>query len=282
MPEGPEARTIADKLRPYIRNKVIYNTFKDERSKTLGWDNLKCPAMIIEVRSHAKKVIIDLDTGHMIIASLGMSGRFQYNQGNHSHIRLDICEHRFEGPFHIIYHENPVCSLWFDDTRYMGSIDIIPNISVSLYFRDMGPDLLQAALDEKTWISLETWISIFTQKKLLKRAICDVIMDQSLIGGIGWYLQTEILYYAGVHPERLIESITTEEWDRIRISAHKVILLSYSYGGFTIESFISPDGSLGLYPAAVYGKKHDPTGNEIISEKLTNGRTSHWVPAIQH
>lgn len=284
MPEGPEAKTVSDKLRPHLVNNVITDCHKDERAKTIGFFNLKCPITIIDVRSYGKKVIIDINNsndpndGYMIIISLGMSGRLQYSPGNHSHISFDISTPTVNGPFTVL---KPYFSLYFDDTRYMGSIDIIPNPGVPLYFKDIGPDLLQAALDEKTWITREKWLKIFKQNKIKNRAICDVLLDQDLIAGIGNYLKSEILYYSGIHPNRDVKNITDDEWERIRINAHKIILLSYSYGGFTIESFISPDGSHGLYPAAVYGKTHDPLGNPIIKMETRDKRTSHFVPSIQ-
>lgn len=279
MPEGPEIRTVADKLRPILVSRIITSSYKGERAKTIGFDNLKCPTTIIGVRSHGKKLLIDLDSGHMIIVSLGMSGRLQYTPGNHSHVRFDISESQINGPFKVI---KPVCSVYFDDSRYMGGVDIIPNASIVFYFKDIGPDLLQLSLDEKTWMPLQTWITIFTAKKLQKRAICEVLMDQSLVSGIGNYVKAEVLYYSGVHPERTVETITIEEWDRLRISAHKVLRLSYSCFGFTIESFISPDGQLGTYPSAVYGKTHDPNGNPVVKSTTKDGRTTHWVPSLQH
>lgn len=278
MPESPESRTVADKLRPYLVSRSITSFCTGERAKIVGFHNLKCPASIISVRSYGKKVIIDLATGHMIIVSLGMSGRLQYDSGNHSHVRFDISDCEVKGAFKIM---KPAFSLYFDDSRYMGGVDIIPNEGIPLYFKDFGPDLLQHALDEKTWIPLDKWMSIFGQKRLQKWCVCDVLMEQSLIAGIGNYLRSEILYYAGVHPYRIVLSLTAEEWDRIRICSHKIVLLSYSYGGFTIESFISPDGARGMYPAAVYGRTHDPYGNPVVTSKGKDGRTSHWVPAIQ-
>jgi formamidopyrimidine-DNA glycosylase len=279
MPEGPEARTVADKLRPLLLTKIITDKYIGDRGKSIGFDNLTCPATIIGVRSYGKKVLIDLDSCHMIIVSLGMSGRLQYTQGNHSHIRFDISDAKINGSFKVLKY---LFSLFFDDTRYMGSVDIIPNNGISLYFNDIGPDLLQLAINDQTWIPNQTWLNIFNAKKLRKRAICDVLIDQSVLAGIGWYLQTDILYYSAIHPERIVETISVDECERIRINSHKVMLLAYSHGGFTIESFISPDGETGKYPAAVYGKKHDPIGNLVVNKRLSNGRTAHFVPAIQH
>ena len=282
MPEGPEIRTVADKLRPVLVSRIITNSHKDERANTVGFDNLKCPVTIIGVRSHGKKLIIDIDSGHMIIASFGMEGRLQYSPGNHSHIWFDISDCQVNGPLKIMKY---VFSLYFDDTRYMGGIDIIPNAGIPLYFQDIGPDLLQLALNEQTWMPQETWLAIYSQPKLMKRMICEVLKDQSLVGGIGNYASCEILYYSAIHPERKIESLSYDDWDRIRINSHKVLRLSYAHGGCTIKSFISPDGQPGRYIPAVYGTKKnkplDPLGNPIVRSKKGTKQTNHWVPAVQ-
>jgi formamidopyrimidine-DNA glycosylase len=220
---------------------------------------------------------MDLDTNVSIIVSLGMAGRLQYTQGNHSHVCFEISDCQVTGPFRVMKH---VFNLYYEDPRYMGGVDIIPNHGLSLYFKDQGPCLLQASLDEQTWISLERWIQIFAQKKFENRMICDILLEQSLVAGIGNYLRAEILYYSGINPTRKVQSITLDEWDRIRSSSHKVINLAYQHNGFTIESFISPDGTYGTYPAAVYGKTHDPTGNPVVKTDVKD-RKIHWVPAIQ-
>lgn len=281
MPECCEIRTVADKLRPYLVSRMITNYHTGERAKATGFHHLKGPVEIIGVRSHGKKVLIDLSSGHLIVTSLGMTGRLCYQAGNHSHIRFDISDCEDKGGLRVMKFS---FSLFFDDTRYMGGIDIISNAEIPTYFVNIGPDLLQHALDEKTWIPLDVWLRIFHEKKS-KRKICDILMDQNLVAGIGNYLQAEILYFSGIHPRRPSNTLTIEEWDRVRINSHKVVLLSYSYGGFTIESFISPDGSLGMYPAVIYDKMFDPLGNLIIHEKATKAkgsRTIHFVPQVQH
>lgn len=277
-PEGPEAATVADKLRNKLQHRIIMNAIKDERGKSIGFENLRVPTTIIDVKSYGKKIIIYLSIEHAIIISLGMSGRLQYQKGNHSHIYFEIGEVHKIGIFNVM---NPSFSLFFDDSRYMGGVDVIPYLGLNMYFMNLGPDLLQRALNRDTWISLDEWIKIFNPTKYSRRAICDVLLKQEFVAGIGNYLKSEILYYAGVLPDRSLSTITMEEWDKIRIKSHEVIVISYSYGGFTIESFISPDGEWGRYPAAVYGKKFDPMGNPVISDKTRDGRTSHWVPAIQ-
>lgn len=260
-PEGPEVRTMADKLRPVLVGRQIVEVYKGPRAKFIGDHNIICPTPILWTRSHGKKMIVDI-RGHMIIFSLGMTGRIQYKEGDHSHVIFTL--------------DNGL-KIYFDDYRYMGSVDVIPNNAIDYYFKDIGPDLLQLSLDTDTWIPLEMWLNIF--KKRNNRIIYKVLKDQSLVAGIGNYLVCEILYYAQISPLRKSSSLNDDEWDRIRICAHAIIRLSYAYNGLTIESFISPDGTRGMYPKVVYGEKTDPHGNPV--ERIKFDQTAHWVPAIQ-
>lgn len=281
MPEGCELRVVADKLRPKLVDNVIMSYCLGPRAKVVGFNNLKCPATIISVISYGKKLLIYLNTGYVIIVSLGMVGRLQYTEGNHSHVKLNINKFEIKGSLKILRQE---FNLYFDDYRYIGGVNVIPNININFYFKDIGPDLLQLALDEKTWISQDTWMQIFNPKRVKNKLISNILLDQSFVAGIGKYLETEILYYSGIHPKRKGGDITYEEWNQIRINAHKIVVCSYSYGGLTIKDFISPDGKPGLYPSAIYGKKYDPLGYLIINEHLTNSKNSrmiHYVPEIQ-
>lgn len=196
-----------------------------------------------------------------------MNGKFLYEEGKHSHIRFDIED---EVPF----------SVYFDDTRYFGKINIIESTNESKYFANIGKCLLKHAMNEETWITNEEWTKIF-KPKLLRRKMCDIMIDQSIIAGIGQYLMVEILYFSGIHPKRIGNTITKEELELIRINSHKVVKLSYDYGGFTLRDFLSPSKKPGMYPAAVYGKTKDPNGYKVVKEKLTNGRSIHFVAELQ-
>ena len=104
-----------------LSSKIINSYYKGSRAKALGFENLVCPVEVKTVRSHGKKIIIELNSSHLIIGSLGMNGKFLYEEGKHSHIRFDIED---ETPF----------SVYFDDTRYFGKIDIIESINELKYF----------------------------------------------------------------------------------------------------------------------------------------------------
>lgn len=269
-PEGPEVRIVCNNLFQRILNATIKNVIIGNRAKMTGLFNLSFPIKIIFVRSHGKKIIFDIENDQMIVVSLGMVGRLQYEKGKHTHIEFML--EKNESNF----------SLFFDDYRYMGKIDLVSYKDLNMYFSKIGPDLLDHALNK--WISTVEWNKIFEKTKKSVRKIADVIMDQSYISGIGNYLRSEILYYSCICPLRQCKTLTEKEWEILRIVSHKIILLSYYHNGLTIKDFISPDGTYGTYPAAVYNKNVDGFGYKILKEKIGNGtsaRSIFWVKEIQ-
>ena len=56
---------------------------------------------------------------------------------------------------------------------------------------------------------------------------------------------------------------------------NQAVLQSHPYQSF--------DDKPGEYSQkmVVYGQKQDPEGNEVIKEKTSDGRTTHWVPSVQ-
>ena len=276
-PEGPEVRTVADKIRPVVTGQVITSYFIGKPHKLTGFDTLRCPATILEVQSYGKKILLHLDSGQSIIIALGMSGRLQYQDGGHTHVRFDLSQPTINGMLRVL---RPNGALYYDQSRPFAGIDIIPSSTLSGFFSTYGPDLLQCALT--TWIPSDYWLAVFRRKKIVKWHICQALLDQELVAGIGNYLKSEILYYAGVHPSREMQSLTDDELEKIRECAHQVIALAYAHRGFTIKSYISPDGEMGVYPAAVYGKTVDPYGRVVIKiPKTKDGRASYYVAEVQ-
>lgn len=263
MPEGPEVRTMADKLAATLIGKLILGVWMnlDDGIEVNGDLNIFTGSRIVSINSYGKKLMIHTDNKMSLVASLGMTGRFSYKYGKHTRIALQYDSDSW---------------VFFEDSRKFGHIDICPTTYVSTLLRDLGPDLLAASLGNE--IPLELWMSRFPFTST--RKIFEVIKDQSTVAGIGNYLASEILYYSSIHPLRQARSLTILEWDKLRQVAHQVIRLSYSYGGFTIESFLNPDGSPGLYPAAVYGKANDSQGYLIITQKI-GSQTAYFAPQVQ-
>jgi formamidopyrimidine-DNA glycosylase len=287
MPEGPEVRTIADVLNKKVLNRKIEEIELSENAKVYNFDlyenylsDRKGDVSITKISSYGKKLLIYLNNEIVIVFSLGMTGAFRFKKETHSHVIFHLHAVSTAGETAV----NAVESFNFTDTRRFGDATFLNIEDLDDNLSNLGPDLLEAALN--TPISKRKWLEIFKQPsarglKIGKRAICIILLEQNFVAGIGNYLKSEILYYSGILPDRLACDLSDEEWEKIRTVAHHIIKVSYLYGGLTIESYISPDGKMGKYPTAVYNKQKDPLGNKIIKGTTKDKRTSYWVDEIQ-
>lgn len=264
MPEGPEVRAVADTLQILV-NKMINDMVVGENAKIEG--ELITPCIITEVTAYGKKLVIRTGKDQFIVVSFGMTGVFRFTEGKYSHVRFPIC------------YKNRILfkNLYFDDLRRFGNIKITDQLDLS----DLGPDLLHHALNEM--IPKDEWKNIFANHKpsLMNKEMCQVLLDQSVVSGIGNYLKSEILYVAGILPDRKLDSLTEDEFEKLRVEAHRIIKESYSHGGLTIENFINPNGTMGNYPRLIYNRSHDPQGHKVIKVKSKDARGTFYCSQCQ-
>ncbi len=104
------------------------------------------------------------------------------------------------------------------------------------------------------------------------------LMDQTfLVSGIGNISKSELLYDAALSPLRTVESMKPTEWHRLFQSARTIsrkILRTLEKKGQDWDSYFSMH--------AIYQKKTDPAGRLVESYKGRDGRTTYWVPTVQH
>lgn len=259
-PEGPEVRVVADRLRPKILNATLQSITPIHSNKFSALD-MFTPGTITSIYSYGKKLILEIAYSYAIMFSLGMTGSFQYFTESHPH---DI------GLFH-----TSTVSFVFRDSRRFGNIKLLSKSDLCCWInQELGPDILQSAVDNNS-LPLETWIERFQAHS--KLAVCKALLDQSIVAGIGNYLKSEILYFAAIHPETKVGQLTLEQLTDLYRCAHHIILVSYMYGGLTIESYINPDGEPGVYPRSVYGKDYDPLGRPVTAIQTSDGRRSFLV-----
>ena len=116
-----------------------------------------------------------------------------------------------------------------------------------------------------------------------KKTVVEALMDQSVVSGVGNYVKAEALYLAKISPHRLVSSLTNAELCDLNAATRSVLVNSFESGGATLKSYQDFYGEAGdaTQRFAVYGRKSDPAGREIIKEQTKDGRTTHWVPGIQ-
>jgi formamidopyrimidine-DNA glycosylase len=256
MPEGPEVAVVADELQ-FLTDCYLVNVNCRYDKLFRLQTNLNLPIKINCVYSRGKKVIFQTDNC-LIVTSLGMTGRYAYQVGEHTHVCLTFTK------------DNQSFALYYDDIRRFGNIIVYP-LDANL---EIGPDLLQAA---KSNIYLDFSQYVNSYLRYPNKQIAVALLEQKIVSGIGNYLKSEILYSAQIHPFRLVNSLTMEEWQKLWQYSHSLILYSYQCGGLTISDYISPSGKRGNYPPLVYGKNIDNFGRTILKENDKNGRSTFWV-----
>ena len=123
---------------------------------------------------------------------------------------------------------------------------------------------------------------IIKNKKL---PIKTVLLDQSIICGIGNIYDDEILFMSKIHPLRKASDISLEECDTIIKNTRIVLEKAIKLGGTTIKSFTSSEGVHGLFQneLLVHGKGGEecPECKNILLKTKVGGRGTHYCEFCQ-
>ena len=118
-----------------------------------------------------------------------------------------------------------------------------------------------------------------------KKSIKSILLDQTIIAGIGNIYADESLYAAGISPFREANTIKKNELIRLKTSIIEVLKKSIGSGGTTFSDFRDLEGENGNFglQTNVYrrtGKKCRKCKN-LIERKKISGRSTHWCRNCQ-
>ena len=117
------------------------------------------------------------------------------------------------------------------------------------------------------------------------KSIKAILLDQTIVAGIGNIYADESLFSAGISPFREARTIKKNELIKLKKSIVTVLKKSIGSGGTTFSDFRDLEGENGNFglQTNVYrrtGKECRKCGNLIKREKIT-GRSTHWCPKCQ-
>jgi len=113
-----------------------------------------------------------------------------------------------------------------------------------------------------------------------------VILDQTIICGLGNIYADESLFYAGIHPEMRAGNLSLEDASRLLEGARAVMQKSIDSGGSTMATYVRADGTRGDYLekfAKVFRREGLPClkcGEKIVKIRVA-GRGTHICPKCQ-
>lgn len=245
MPELPEVETIRRGLEKLILyKKIIRMEVKEAKSVILGGKKLENTIYnfrIIGLKRFGKALVIDLDSGWSLMVHLRMTGQLIFEG-----------EERFAGGHPT---ENFVGQMPSRHTRVIFELE-----NGRLYFNDQRKfgfiKVLLTDLVEKEGfirkLGKEPWVMSGEElyeklQRHQKTTIKAVILDQTVMAGLGNIYADEALFWAGVLPTRRVRTITKVEVERILEGARRVMDVSIASGGSTMATYVQADGSRGDY-----------------------------------
>ena len=272
MPEKPEVMTVCKALRTKILNKkitgcnVYWNNIIAKPEVNLFKKNI-IGQRINNIFSRGKFIVVELDNNYLLI-HLRMEGKFTFRKvlselEKHEHVEIildDKISWRYRdvrkfGKMYLIekdklYEEPPLNKLGYD-----------------FYDKELTADYLYKSICSK------------------KLPIKSVLLDQSIISGIGNIYDDEILFLSKISPLRRACDVSFEECNLIVDNTRSVLEKAVELGGTTIKSFTSEEGVHGLFQnkLLVHGKvgeKCPVCGEKIIKIKV-GGRGTYYCLKCQ-
>jgi len=287
MPELPEVETVRTGLAAFLPGKKIThesydwpkgfpNSDADVRQFLLG-------ASITAVRRRAKVLLIDLDTAYTLVIHLKMTGQMVY-RGDHEQFGAGHPNDSLIGRLPdkstrvtLTFADNS--KLFFNDQRKFGWMRLMPTIEVEQldFFQKVGPEPLAADFTPAQFIA--------RLKRRAKSGIKAVLLDQTVVAGIGNIYADESLWGAKIHPETKVQEVSPAKLQKLYESLRDVLQLSIEKGGSTDRNYVNAEGKRGSYLtfAKVFRREGKPCprcGTTIIKLRVA-GRGTHVCPRCQ-
>lgn len=281
MPEGPEVKIVTEILDNSIRSyditncKIIGGRYL-RHGNPINYDRFlaNLPIKVNKIYSKGKGIFFELEKNWYIYNTLGMTGQYSSIKDKYSTI-----EFTFKKKKNLRYTDKilNVCKkLYFRDIRNFGTFKFINDISEYNYeLNKLGPDLLD--------INTTTAIFIEKIKKHKNKNITKVLMNQSIISGIGNYIKSESLYKTKISPYNIINDIPDEILNALFNNIRDIMFSSYKIQSSNNKYYYNFQSGKGDFYKIlnVYRKNYDIYGNIVTSEKTEDGRTTHWVKNLQ-
>jgi len=240
-------------------------------------------AKIMGVRRRAKVLIIDLSSNYSLVIHLKMTGQLVFRSKT-AHFGAGHPNHSLVGELpdrstRVSLAFTNGSTLFFNDQRKFGWMRLMPTPEVEQldFFKKVGPEPLAADFTAKDFAA--------RLDRRPKSGIKAVLLDQTVVAGIGNIYADESLWVAKIHPETRVQDIMPAKRTALYNGLVKVLRLSIQKGGSTDRNYVDAHGKRGSYLsfANVFRREGKPCprcGTTIIKFKVA-GRGTHICPYCQ-
>jgi formamidopyrimidine-DNA glycosylase len=312
MPELPEVQTtvnglsraivglkIVDAWSDYISDHYTGSSTIKDRAYFRRFKKTVIGQTIASVERRAKNILIRLEPNgetiviHMKMTGHIMIGRYLYDGERKAWRPAPDERASLHDPFNRFIHfalslsdeRSTERQLVLSDMRKFGTVSLLSDRSSHL--ERLGPEPLSPDF------AFEAFKDRLDRKPAGK--IKTVLMDQTIISGIGNIYSDEALWRAGVHPEQRVADIPDMLLKRLYRATVDVLSQGIDFGGDSMSDYRNVDGERGSFQGQ--HRAYRKTGSRcsfligsgskahacpgIIMRKIVNGRSAHFCSTHQ-
>lgn len=267
MPELPEVETVRKVLKKKLLNekiidvKIFYDKIIETNLKDFA-NNIKGQS-IIDINRIGKFLIFELND-YYLVSHLRMEGKFFIKDKKEY-----ISKHE-----HVIFLFNNF-TLRYHDTRKFGKMYLVDKdkLYTDTPLKNIGVEPFNLDYD-------------YLKDKFKRRiSIKTLLLDQSIISGIGNIYANEILFASSISPYKLGINLNKDEINNIIKYSKEILNKAINYGGTTIRSYTSSLGVYGNYQDFLMVHSRENLKcykcNSLIKKDEINGRGTYYCPNCQ-
>lgn len=298
MPELPEVEVVRAGLEPAVVGaRIAAVSVVDERALTrhagdaLSFESALTGRTIVAAARRGKFLWLPLAddgtrAGEVIVGHLGMSGQLLLRDSGaaterHERVRIDI-RHPTHGDLAVV----------FADQRTFGSLAVdslvpTPDGAAGGWGTDASAVPSQVAHIARDPLDPAFSDAAFRRALSAKRsAVKRVLLDQTVISGVGNIYADEALWASRLHPETPASALSTRAATRLLGEIRAVLERALAEGGTSFDAqYVNVNGQAGYFAHSLnaYGREGEPCprcGRPLVRAQFMN-RSSHFCPECQ-
>ncbi len=296
MPELPEVETTVKGLKKTVLGRKIEDVWSDTPKMTRvfkkgemksdfpGFKNEVKGKKILKIGRRGKNILFFLSEGKILLVHLKMTGHFLFgkwrmeNGKQKSLSKGPLTEDPMNRFIRAVFYLGKEKQLALCDLRKFAKMELWDgkDLKNSKVFSSLGPEPLSAGFTFKKFKDV---------LKNKKGRIKQVLMDQTVIAGIGNIYSDEALFAAKIHPLKRTFSLKEKELERIYSAVKKVLKQGLDKKGESFSDFRTVSGEKGEFDSfrQVYRREGDPCFKckKPIKRIKIGGRSSCFCPKCQ-
>ncbi|RST60486.1 DNA-formamidopyrimidine glycosylase [Siminovitchia terrae] len=273
MPELPEVENVRRSLLQLVQGKTIQGVeaswpkiIKQPLEVEQFYDALR-DQTIHDLQRKGKFLIFILDD-YALVSHLRMEGHYSVNQNG------DPADKHT----HVTFMFSDGTELRYRDVRKFGTMHLFKKgeEDKELPLAKLGPEPFSPSFSSE-------YLKVEFQKT--ERIIKAVLLDQTIVAGLGNIYADEVLYKAKIHPERKAKTLTEKEIEKLSREMAQTLEDSIVAGGSSVNTYMDSMGLSGTYQERlkVYGRNGEACLDcgTILEKTKVAGRGTHFCPTCQ-